>query len=757
MSQSNDSNWSEANQRYLIAALAVVRQALQRDVARAVQPVVEGAVTETCAAPEGAGETPALQGADPALHHDETSAPNTNALRAQLDEMARSMAPPPALDRLCQALGLSSFERDLLLLCAGMELDAAFARLFAAVAGDPERAYPTFGLALAVLANPHWSAVSPAGPLRRWRLIELGSATSLVRCPVRIDECVLHFLTGITVLDPRLVGLVEPLQAAEELAPSHQTIVERVRATWARAQQDALLPVIQLYGEDVLGKRAIAATALRAVGASVNLLPASSLPTDPAELESFMRLWERQAIFDGSVLLLEIDTPESSDSALQRAAHHFIESTDAALIVSSRERRRPPHARPLVTLEVKKPAPSEQHAAWLNVLGSAAPVLDGKVEALVSQFSLTLPAIRTAGREALARVQADGAGSCLLPSLVKEGNYKPASPVLGNGASSGLLPSLVKEGVGGGCSGDSPPPDPLLIRGGEPRPPDLASALWDACRVQTRPPLADLAQHIDAMATWDDLVLPDRQKQILREIAVHARQRTKVYEQWGFASKGRRGLGISALFAGSTGTGKTMAAEVLANDLLLDLYRIDLSSVVSKYIGETEKNLRRVFDAAEDGGAILLFDEADALFGKRSEVKDSHDRYANIEISYLLQRMESYRGLAILTTNMKSALDPAFMRRIRFVVQFPFPDPAQRAEIWRRIFPRQTPQDGLDVERLARLDVAGGNIRNIALNAAFLAAESGEAVRMAHLLSATRSEYTKLEKSLSEAEIRGWV
>jgi SpoVK/Ycf46/Vps4 family AAA+-type ATPase len=195
---------------------------------------------------------------------------------------------------------------------------------------------------------------------------------------------------------------------------------------------------------------------------------------------------------------------------------------------------------------------------------------------------------------------------------------------------------------------------------------------------------------------------------------------------------------------------------VLANALRLDLYRIDLSSVVSKYIGETEKNLRRVFDAAEDGGAILLFDEADALFGKRSEVKDSHDRYANVEVSYLLQRMEAYRGLAILTTNMKSALDTAFLRRIRFVVSFPFPDAAQRAEIWLRMFPPQVPTEGLDRAKLARLNIAGGNIRNIALNAAFIAADAGEPVRMRHLLRAARSEYAKLEKTLSEAEIAGW-
>jgi SpoVK/Ycf46/Vps4 family AAA+-type ATPase len=196
---------------------------------------------------------------------------------------------------------------------------------------------------------------------------------------------------------------------------------------------------------------------------------------------------------------------------------------------------------------------------------------------------------------------------------------------------------------------------------------------------------------------------------------------------------------------------------VWGSELRLDLYRIDLSSVVSKYIGETEKNLRQVFDAAEEGGVILLFDEADALFGKRSEVKDSRDRYANIEVSYLLQRMEAYPGLAVLTTNLKNSIDTAFLRRIRFVLQFPFPDVIQRAEIWRRVFPASTPTEELDPMKLAKLNVAGGNIRNIALNAAFLAADAEEPVQMKHLLRAAQSEYSKLEKPLTDAEVGSWT
>ena len=228
-------------------------------------------------------------------------------------------------------------------------------------------------------------------------------------------------------------------------------------------------------------------------------------------------------------------------------------------------------------------------------------------------------------------------------------------------------------------------------------------------------------------------------------------------DRWAFAAKDSRGLGVTVLFSGESGTGKTFAAEVVAADLALDLYRVDLSQVVSKYIGETEKNLRRVFEAAEGSGAILLFDEADALFGKRSEVKDSHDRYANIEVSYLLQRMESYHGLAILTTNHKAALDSAFVRRLRFIVPFPFPDPAEREAIWRSVLPAAAPVSGLDFGALARLNLAGGTIRNVALKAAFLAADAGTPITMSHLRSAAHTEAAIRERPLADTETRGWA
>ncbi|HEY6233499.1 MAG TPA: ATP-binding protein, partial [Candidatus Elarobacter sp.] len=282
----------------------------------------------------------------------------------------------------------------------------------------------------------------------------------------------------------------------------------------------------------------------------------------------------------------------------------------------------------------------------------------------------------------------------------------------------------------------------------------LRERLWDACRGLTRPRLDTLAHRVAPRATWDDIVLPDAETEMLRQIADQVGHRGTVYGTWGFAQRMSRGLGIIVMFAGASGSGKTMAAEVIANELRLDLFRIDLSAVMSKYIGETEANLRRLFDAAEDGGSILLFDEADALFGKRTEVKDSHDRYANIEINYLLQRMESYRGLAILATNMKSALDQAFMRRLRFVVDFPFPGVPERKLMWQKAFPPGTPTDALDMDRLARLNVTGGHIAVIALNAAFAAARARTAVSTPLVLDAARIEFRKLGRPINENDFR---
>lgn len=274
--------------------------------------------------------------------------------------------------------------------------------------------------------------------------------------------------------------------------------------------------------------------------------------------------------------------------------------------------------------------------------------------------------------------------------------------------------------------------------------------------------LEGLAQRIEPQADWDDLVLPPAQMQQLRQLAASRRHGARVLDDWGFRAKSARGLALTALFSGASGTGKTMAAEILAralcdDDGALALYRVDLAALTSKYIGETQKNIGRIFDAAEDAGAVLLFDEGEALFARRSaEVRDSHDRHANAETSYLLQRLESYTGIAIVTTNLRAAVDDAFLRRFRAVIDFPFPDAAQRARIWRAVLPGALPCDGIDHDALARLAISGGFIRAIALTAAWLAAETGGPLTMAHLERAARQEYMKLGKPLSEAELRGF-
>jgi hypothetical protein len=640
---STHTHWLEANQQYLMRELDVVRAAL------------EGRGRVAVPAATSAGVAPC-----------ETARSEVSHDFAGEDAHATF-----ALETLCKLFGLSSFERAILLMCAGIELDSKFSAVCAKANGDTRREYPTFSLALAALPDAHWSALTPDAPLRRWRLIELQPGSDLTQSRLRIDERALHFLTGVTHLDERLIGIVEPVPAPADLVDSQRAVAEQIGAVLRDMHP---LPVIQLCGNDPIAKRAVAAAGCAAVGLNLHTLRAEVLPNDARELESLVRLWEREAALAASALLVECDEVEN-----QSVPVRFIERLHGALLVASRERI-PLRHRASISFDVIKPTSAEQQALWRNA------GVNGQVETLATQFDLSAANIRAAATQS-------------------------KSP----------------------------------------------EELWMACRAQARPRLDNLAQRIDPRATWSEIVLPAPQFAILREIAAHVRQRAKVYETWGFAQKCARGLGISALFTGASGTGKTLAAEVLANELCLDLYRIDLSQVVSKYIGETEKNLRRVFDAAEEGGAILLFDEADALFGKRSEVKDSHDRYANIEISYLLQRMEAYRGLAILTTNMKEAIDSAFLRRIRFMVQFPFPDLAAREEIWQRIFPAQTPTEELAMHKLARLNLAGGNIRNIALNASFLAADANEPVRMNHLLRAARSEYAKIEKPLTDAEIGGWT
>lgn len=658
--------WLEANHRWLAAAVSCLEVRLRQ---RARQ----------LADPAGAG-TP-----DPG---DELA-----AAEAALHAAAANLPAPAALDRLAAAFSLTGFERDLLLLTAADELDVQVGPVCAALTGGRPDG-PSFGLALAVLDGPHWSALTPDRPLRRYRLVELGEGR-LTGAPLRIDEQVLHHLLGIAQLDRRLRPYLVPVgMPAVRLPESLATTARQVREVWPAPAHPAVpAPPVILYGPEPRDRAAVAAAA--AGGRPVYTVAIHELPAAAEEQESFLRLWEREAYLSGAVLVVEC--PDGGPAERQ-AVTGLLARTGAPVVLSAAD----PPVSGAARFEVSRPRREEQRAIWRAILdGAAGPSENGRlarrIDEATMQFDLGY---------------ADIADTAYIAAGTGDGSGPPAGP------------------------------------GGE--------GLWQLCRVRSRSGLDRLAQRVEPRAGWSDLVLPAEQAAILRDIVAHVRGRAKVYHDWGFERVSQRGLGVSALFTGGSGTGKTLAAEVIARELGLDLYCVDLSAVVSKYIGETEKNLRTIFEAADKGGAVLLFDEADALYGKRTEVRDSHDRYANIEVSFLLQRMETYRGLAVLTTNLRTALDPAFLRRLRFVVQFPFPDQRQRADIWRRVFPPEVPTDDLDPVRLGQLNVAGGNIRNIALRAAFLAADAEEPVAMRHVLRAARSEYAKLDRPLTAMETGGW-
>jgi ATPase family protein associated with various cellular activities (AAA)/winged helix domain-containing protein len=619
---------------------------------------------------------------------------NQQALIAVLDRLRRRLTQvgagehpqeaaevtlPPTLARLCKAFGLSSFERDIVLLAAGRELSAEFAATLAQVNGGCP--YPTFSIALAVLEHPHWSALSPGGPLRAWQLVECVGDGGLTQRELHLDEQILHWLAGVAAPDPRLAGFTRLVRDdVNLLAPSHVELAHRI-VNAVRENGDRPLPIIELVGNDPEANVAIAAAVAASLHQPLMRIVAESAALTPQERGDLAVRLVRASVL------------------MNQALYVALEDKNAEAL-----------------LDLLEDAPGPVFVAWP----------DG------------IQARRVRGWRFVVEQPPEHEQRVLVEETLVRAGRSPSVEHLAMQLS--FAPRMVER----------------LARSLRSTPSNTADALIEACRRETRAQLEPLAQRIEPKASWDDLIVPVETRRLLAAIASHVRHRAQVYDAWGFAAKSARGLGITVLFEGASGTGKTMAAEVLAHHLGLDLYRIDLSGVVSKYIGETEKNLAKLFDAAEGSGAILFFDEADALFGKRSEVRDSHDRYANIEVSYLLQRMESYRGLAILASNLKSALDPAFVRRLRFIVHFPFPDSASRAQIWRTIFPGDTPTLGLEPERLAQLNISGGHIRNIALSAAFCAAERGEPVSMQHVLEGTRLEYAKLEKPLADAEMRGW-
>jgi hypothetical protein len=674
-------DWEVQNAEYLTLSLQWLRLCLRRSPRWAAPTGDTGnpATAVSQRSPGVASSTPELEEA-------------IASLEQRLERLSQAMSAPPALLWLTRRLALTQFEQQLLLLCASVEYDTGMAALCAAASGGAGQQYPTFALALMTFDQPAWEALSPARPLRYWRLIEVvPTATQPVTTsPLRADERIVNFVKGLNHLDERLAVSFATFEPVDDSIPppSQEAVVKAIGRIWTASSHDAATQLIQLVGSDASSKQLIASRAC----ASFNLQPmrisCDLLPQQAGEIDALARLWRRECRLSPLALYLDLDSGEGSTAseAQMPAIRQFLAKADGVAFVAARQ----PIARlgrDHVVLEVSKPDSAEQCIEWQRSLPDLDPLIPAQ---LASQFTLNQAEIRRIARE-FGNASVDNAA-------------------------------------------------------------DARAHLWNECQLSARPRLDQLAQRLEVKACWDDLVLPPEETRALRQIASQVAQRGTVYGSWGFGRASNRGLGISALFAGDSGTGKTMAAEVIANELKLHLYRIDLSAVVSKYIGDTEKNLCRLFDGAEDGGAILFFDEADALFGKRSEVNDSHDRFANIEINYLLTRMETYRGLAILATNMRSALDAAFVRRLRFIVRFPFPGKTDRCRIWQGVFPAQTPLQDVDFEHLAGFNMTGGAIHNAALNAAFLAAAADSPVTMPMLVSAVRSEFLKLERPINETD-----
>jgi AAA+ superfamily predicted ATPase len=596
-------------------------------------------------------------------------------------------SPPPALLMLAQNLGLSKFEQQVLALCVAQELDTQIPGYCALAQDDISKDHASFALAFGLFDEPDWAALSPQGPLRYWRLIEINQpgATPLTTAALKADERILNYIKGLNYLDDRITPMVHPLNDArpgQSLPLSQQKTADHI-ADYLRVPMGSYQTrSVQLQGKDSESKRLVAARVCAMLGLNAYVLPVGQLPESSGDLELFIRLWQRESLLMPLALYIDAtDINPTERQSLTRFVQRFFQGNNC-LVFMDEDLDNETGVAQAMAFEILKPTPEEQSRLWSEALGAG---VQQQLPQITEQFSFNQSEIQR------------------IASWSHNDHENQAQ--------------------------------------------DQERVLWQICRVATRSGMEKLARRIDTKATWKDIVLPEQQANLLTQIAQQIFNRKRVFSDWGFREKMNRGMGISALFCGESGVGKTMAAEVIANACQLDLYSIDLSAVTSKYIGETEKNLRKLFDAAEDSGAILFFDEADALFGKRSEVKDSHDRYANTQIDYLLQRMEQFNGLSILATNMKSALDKAFTRRLSFIVDFPNPDTSLRHEIWHKVFPEQTPlSPNIDYKRLAGFNLNGGNIHNIAVNAAFLAAEVKSEVTMRLILDATLAEFRKLEK-----------
>jgi AAA+ superfamily predicted ATPase len=659
-------------------------------------------------------------------HKNDTEARTEQELRLRLAELNQEIRQKTtaslhegillSLPLLANIFELNAFEIDSLVICLAPELDLKYEKLYAFLQNDVTRKRPTVRLILDLLCKSFEEEVAARrqfcsqASLFRYQLLQFGDiapdkAASLLSQPLKLDERIAQFVLGSSQIDSRITAFAKVLQPGIETHGSVQD--EPWQKRWVSLAQEYLhkkLPadgklVFLLQGECPVERKAAAESISRDIGLPLLLVDLEALCNASIPMEMAMRLALREGLLQPAVLYVEHGDRFLGDDEkslyVRNLLFKTIEDLSWLTFLGSSSAWPPPEdcVREHTFIQIHFPSSNynKRKQIWETWLGNGRTVVSpSELAGLTNKFRFNTgqiqKAFHTARNIAVAR---DGC------------DFKITS-----------------------------------------------NDLHQACRMVSNQKLNQYAQKITPKFTWDDLILPADRKAQLAEILQWVKYHHIVFEEWGFERKSSLGKGLSLLFAGPSGTGKTMAAEIIASELGLDLYRIGLSTVVSKYIGETEKNLSRVFEEAATSNAILFFDEADALFGKRSEVKDAHDRYANIEINYLLMKMEEHEGIVILATNMQKNLDEAFLRRLHFAVEFPLPDEEYRMHIWRSIFPREAPQAAnIDFHFLAkRLKLSGGNIKNIAINAAFLAAENSGTIDMKHVILASKREFQKLGK-----------
>jgi ATP-dependent 26S proteasome regulatory subunit len=621
------------------------------------------------------------------------------------------------LPQLAARFKLSRFEVDCIVLAIAPEVDGRYETLFAYVQDDVGKKRPTVELAIGLACNDldqraeALALLHESAPAFRHQLLRLVDDPHTAEPPLparflKVDRRIVDFALDADRVDGRIADAVRSvfpragLPAAAAGDDTYARIEELVRGTGSRPG------LIKLVGPEQVGKSHVAESLCRSTGRALVVVQGRSLLRSEVALADSFRLLEREARLRGAwVHISQFDSLLADASTRWTAERGVGRLVESGLVVSLGCSISPtgfdlPTAAFELTVDVPLPSYAMRLDAWKSALGEyqCQHIDEGDLKRLASRLVLTPGGIRRAVRRAR------------------------------DGASIAGREDVTEEDLG------------------------------DAARDESSSNLSRLAHRVSPTYSWDDIVLPHHTLRQLKEVFASMRYRHVVYSEWDFERKLALGKGLNVLFSGPSGTGKTMAAQILAHEMRLDIYAIDLASVLSKWIGELEQNLSRVFEEARAINAVLFFDEADALFGKRSEVKDSRDRYANIEVAYLLQRIDEYEGIVILATNLGNNIDPAFTRRMHHVVEFPTPDALDRERIWRSVFPQSAPLEAaLDLGFLARqFDLVGGSIRNIALAAAFLAAADGGTISMEHLIRATAREYQKLGKLPSRTDFKDY-